>query len=48
MAAAEIDRHALVSLGPEVAAQVLVTLGAELTRVRQQVIQLLHEHQSQT
>ena len=30
------------------AAQVLVKLGAELNRVRQQVIQLLHEYQAKT
>src|SRR6516225_2083638 len=35
----------LIREGDGVAAQVLVTLGADLNRVRQQVIQLLHGHQ---
>jgi ATP-dependent Clp protease ATP-binding subunit ClpC len=35
----------LIREGEGVAAQVLVNLGAELTRVRQQVIQLLSEYQ---
>ena len=35
----------LIRVGDGVAAQVLVKLGADLNRVRQQVIQLLHEHQ---
>jgi ATP-dependent Clp protease ATP-binding subunit ClpA len=37
----------LIREGDGVAAQVLVTLGADLSRVRQQVIQLLHEYQGQ-
>ncbi len=36
----------LIREGDGVAAQVLVKLGADLNRVRQQVIQLLHGHQS--
>src|SRR6266853_1094530 len=42
-------QHILLGLireGDGVAAQVLVTLGADLNRVRQQVIQLLHGYQS--
>ena len=35
----------LIREGDGVAAQVLVRVGADLNRVRQQVIQLLHEHQ---
>ena len=35
----------LIREGDGVAAQVLVKLGADLNRVRQQVIQLLHAHQ---
>ena len=35
----------LIQVGDGVAAQVLVKLGADLNRVRQQVIQLLHGHQ---
>jgi ATP-dependent Clp protease ATP-binding subunit ClpA len=38
---------ALIREGDGVAAQVLVMLGADLNRVRQQVIQLLHGHQGQ-
>jgi ATP-dependent Clp protease ATP-binding subunit ClpC len=38
----------LVREGEGVAAQVLVKLGADLNRVRQQVIQLLHGHQRET
>jgi ATP-dependent Clp protease ATP-binding subunit ClpA len=38
---------ALIREGDGVAAQVLVKLGADLNRVRQQVIQLLHGHQGQ-
>jgi ATP-dependent Clp protease ATP-binding subunit ClpA len=37
----------LIREGDGVAAQVLVTLGADLNRVRQQVIQLLHGYQDQ-
>jgi ATP-dependent Clp protease ATP-binding subunit ClpA len=37
----------LIREGDGVAAQVLVTLGADLNRVRQQVISLLHGHQPQ-
>jgi ATP-dependent Clp protease ATP-binding subunit ClpC len=37
----------LIREGDGVAAQVLVRLGADLNRVRQQVIQLLHEYQGQ-
>jgi len=37
----------LVSEGDGVAAQVLVTLGADLNRVRQQVIQVVHGYQGQ-
>jgi ATP-dependent Clp protease ATP-binding subunit ClpA len=37
----------LIREGQGVAAQVLVKLGADLNRVRQQVIQLLHGHQGQ-
>jgi ATP-dependent Clp protease ATP-binding subunit ClpA len=37
----------LIHEGHGVAAQVLVKLGADLNRVRQQVIQLLHEHQAE-
>ena len=36
----------LIGEGEGVAAQVLVKLGADLNRVRQQVIQLLHGHQA--
>jgi ATP-dependent Clp protease ATP-binding subunit ClpA len=38
----------LISEGEGVAAQVLVRLGADLNRVRQEVIQLLHAHRSRT
>ena len=38
----------LIREGDGVAAQVLVKLGADLNRVRQQVIQLLHDYQAQT
>ncbi len=38
----------LIREGEGVAAQVLVDLGADLTRVRQQVIKLLDEHQAKT
>jgi ATP-dependent Clp protease ATP-binding subunit ClpC len=38
----------LIREGDGVAAQVLVNLGADLNRVRQQVIQLLHDHQAKT
>ena len=37
----------LIREGDGVAAQVLVRLGADLNRVRQQVIQLLHGRQSE-
>jgi hypothetical protein len=37
----------LIREGDGVAAQVLVNLGADLNRVRQQVIQLLHRHQAE-
>jgi ATP-dependent Clp protease ATP-binding subunit ClpA len=37
----------LIREGSGVAAQVLVTLGADLNRTRQQVVQLLHGHQGQ-
>ena len=37
----------LIREGDGVAAQVLVTLGADLNRVRQQVIQLLHGHSAE-
>ena len=37
----------LIREGDGVAAQVLVKLGADLNRVRQQVIQLLHGYQGQ-
>jgi len=37
----------LVREGHGVAAQVLTALGADLNRVRQQIIQVLHEHQGQ-
>jgi ATP-dependent Clp protease ATP-binding subunit ClpC len=38
----------LIREGDGVAAQVLVKLGADLNRVRQQVIQLLHDYQAKT
>jgi ATP-dependent Clp protease ATP-binding subunit ClpC len=38
----------LIREGDGVAAQVLVKLGADLNRVRQQVIQLLHDYEAQT
>jgi ATP-dependent Clp protease ATP-binding subunit ClpC len=38
----------LIREGDGVAAQVLVELGADLNRVRQQVIQLLHDYQAKT
>jgi ATP-dependent Clp protease ATP-binding subunit ClpC len=38
----------LIREGDGVAAQVLVELGADLNRVRQQVIQLLHDYQANT
>jgi ATP-dependent Clp protease ATP-binding subunit ClpC len=38
----------LIREGDGVAAQVLVRLGADLNRVRQQVIQLLHDYQAKT
>ena len=38
----------LIREGDGVAVQVLVKLGADLNRVRQQVIQLLHDYQAQT
>jgi hypothetical protein len=38
----------LIHEGDGVAAQVLVKLGADLNRVRQQVIQLLHDYQAKT
>jgi ATP-dependent Clp protease ATP-binding subunit ClpC len=38
----------LIREGDGVAAQVLVNLGADLNPVRQQVIQLLHDHQAKT
>ena len=38
----------LIREGDGVAAQVLVKLGADLNRVRQQVIQLLHEYEAKT
>jgi ATP-dependent Clp protease ATP-binding subunit ClpA len=37
----------LIREGDGVAAQVLVRLGADLNRVRQQVIQLMHEHRAE-
>ncbi len=43
--------HILLGLiveGDGVAAQVLVHLGADLNRVRQQVVQLLHDYQAKT
>jgi ATP-dependent Clp protease ATP-binding subunit ClpC len=38
----------LIREGDGVAAQVLVKLGADLNRVRQQVIELLHDYQAKT
>ena len=38
----------LIREGDGVAAQVLVKLGADLNRVRQQVIQLLHDYEAKT
>jgi ATP-dependent Clp protease ATP-binding subunit ClpC len=38
----------LIREGDGVAAQVLVKLGADLNRVREQVIQLLHDYQAKT
>ena len=38
----------LIREGDSVAAQVLVKLGADLDRARQQVIQLLHDYQAKT